>query len=279
MQVTETLMGDEARGGVGFLSERARELDDVVSRNRPMFFKRAFRYLGNAPDAEDAVQDALLSACKHLSQFRGQAQMSSWLTAIVINAARNHLRRRHGIHLSIEQPYGEDTLTLSERLPDLKPSPEQVCCATDAQDRLSKAVNQLSPTQRRAFQLRDIDGLTTKEAALVLGVPEGTVKSQLARARARIARIIRMKAGRSLVPPSGPLDAPEPGRTSFRAAIPSKSSATARRGLSVLNRPSPAGRTIAADPLSTRGDSDNEEIPCLSNLMGEQSAGANSSAA
>ena len=50
-----------------FFRERARELDNVVSRNLPMFYERAFRFLGNAPDAEDAVQDALLSACKHLA--------------------------------------------------------------------------------------------------------------------------------------------------------------------------------------------------------------------
>jgi len=56
-----------------------------------------------------------------------------------------------------------------------------------------EGVNQLSPKLRQAFQLRDIDGLTTKEAALVLGVPPGTVKAQLARARAKLAEIIRVK--------------------------------------------------------------------------------------
>jgi|ERR1700691_2575928 RNA polymerase sigma-70 factor (ECF subfamily) len=97
----------------GFFGERAQELDSVVSRNLPMFYKRAFRFLGNAPDAEDAVQDALLSACKHLGQFRGQAQLSTWLTAIVTNAALMQLRRRRGSHLSLEQQQEEDGLTLS----------------------------------------------------------------------------------------------------------------------------------------------------------------------
>jgi hypothetical protein len=75
----------------GVLSERAQELDSVVSRYLPMFYKRAFRFLGNRPDAEDAVQDALLSAYQHLGQFRGQAQLSTWLTTIVTNAARMKL--------------------------------------------------------------------------------------------------------------------------------------------------------------------------------------------
>src|SRR5580698_397093 len=75
----------------GVFCERTQELDSVVSRYLPMFYRRAFRFLGNATDAEDAVQDALLSAYKHLGQFRGQAQLSTWLTTIVTNAARMHL--------------------------------------------------------------------------------------------------------------------------------------------------------------------------------------------
>jgi DNA-directed RNA polymerase specialized sigma24 family protein len=76
---------------------------DVVSRYLPMFYKRAFWYLGNAADAEDAVQDALLSACKHWEQFRGHAQLSTWLAAIVINASRMQLRRRRATLFSIKR--------------------------------------------------------------------------------------------------------------------------------------------------------------------------------
>ena len=181
----------EVRPGV--FGERAQELGTVVSRYLPMFYKRAFRFLGNTTDAEDVVQDALLSAYKHLGQFRGQAQLSTWLTTIVTNAARMQLRRRRGSYLSLDEEQGEDGLTFSERLPDLKPSPEEVCVTAEARDRLVDGVKQLSPKLRQAFQLRDIDGLTTKEAALVLGVPQGTVKAQLARARAKLAGIIRAK--------------------------------------------------------------------------------------
>src|ERR1700716_3283631 len=120
MSAIETLTGGERAVDFGFFGERTRELDNAVSRNLPMFYKRAFRFLGNRADAEDAVQDALLSACKHLGQFRGQAQLSTWLTAIVTNAARMHLRRRRRVnYLSLEEQKGEDGLTLSEKLPDL----------------------------------------------------------------------------------------------------------------------------------------------------------------
>src|SRR5580704_17205599 len=162
MSAIATFIEGERAVRSGVFHERAQELDSVVSRYLPMFYKRAFRFLGNATDAEDAVQDALLSAYKHLGQFRGQAQLSTWLITIVTNAARMQLRRRRGSYLSLDEEHGEDGLTFSERLPESKPSPEEVC-------------------------------LTAKEAAVVLGVPQGTVKAQLARARAKLDRTMRVK--------------------------------------------------------------------------------------
>jgi RNA polymerase sigma-70 factor (ECF subfamily) len=196
MRGTETRVesGQEVRAGVS--GERARELDDVVSRNLRAFHQRAFRYLGNAPDAEDAVQDALLSAYKHVSQFRGQARISTWLTAIVINAARMKLRRRRGVWLSLEEEHAEDGLPWSERIADTRPDPEEVCFTSEAHDKLIEVSKQLSPTLRRTFQLRHIEGLTTKETARLLGVPEGTVKAQVARARAKLISILRIKPRR-----------------------------------------------------------------------------------
>jgi RNA polymerase sigma-70 factor, ECF subfamily len=192
MSAIATFIEQQREIGPVVLGERAQELDSVVSRYLPMFYKRAFRFLGNATDAEDAVQDALLSAYKHLGQFRGQAQLSTWLTTIVTNAARMQLRRR-GSYVSLDEEQGEDGLTFSERLADSKPSPEEVCSAAEARDRLVEGVKQLSPRLRKAFQLRDIDGLTTKEAALVLSVPQGTVKAQLARARSKLAGMMPVK--------------------------------------------------------------------------------------
>src|SRR5260370_35190941 len=124
MQMTETSIENSGQGIADLLSERGRELDDAVSRYRPMFYKRAFRYLGNAPDAEDAVQDAPLSARKHLSEFRGQAQMSSGVTAIVINAARIELRHRRGFHLSVDHEPARDTLALEQRRAASSRSPD-----------------------------------------------------------------------------------------------------------------------------------------------------------
>jgi RNA polymerase sigma-70 factor (ECF subfamily) len=210
MSAIATFIQEERAVGSRVFCQRAQELESVVSRYLPMFYKRAFRFLGNATDAEDAVQDGLLSAYKHLGQFRGQAQLSTWITTIVTNAARMQLRRR-GSYLSLDEEQGGDGLTFSERLADSKPSPEEACSTEEARERLVDGVKRLSPKLRQAFQLREIDGLSTKEAALVLGVPEGTVKAQLARARAKLGRIIRVKPVRQ-----------RPRTGSLRTAVPAK---------------------------------------------------------
>jgi len=196
MSAIATFIEGESAVRSDLVGERAQELDTVVSRYLPMFYRKAFRFLGNVPDAEDAVQDALLSACKHLGQFRGQAQLSTWITTIVTNAALMKLRRRPN-YLSLDEQQGEDGLTFSEQLPDSKPSPEEICSSAEARDQLAEGIKQLSPKLRRAFQLREIDGLTTREAALVVGVPEDTLKAQLTRARAKLAGIMRPKRVRS----------------------------------------------------------------------------------
>src|SRR5260370_8905142 len=163
MSAMETLTGGERAVEFGFFGERTQEFDKAVSRNLPMFYKRAFRFLGNRPDAEDAVQDALLSACKHLGQLHAQAQLSTWLTAIVTNAARMQLRRRHrGSYLSLEEQKGEDGLTLSEKLPDLKPGPEEGGSASEVRDRVLGVISKIPRTRRRGFQRHDTDGLTTE---------------------------------------------------------------------------------------------------------------------
>src|SRR5580658_1218343 len=88
--IDSTLMTDRASR-----DKIRREMDDALLRYRSRFCRSAFRYLGNAADAEDAAQDALWSAYKHLSEFRGQARISTWPSAIMINSARMQLRSRN----------------------------------------------------------------------------------------------------------------------------------------------------------------------------------------
>jgi RNA polymerase sigma-70 factor (ECF subfamily) len=119
--------------------------------------------------------------------------MSTWLVAIVSNCARMQLRRRpRQIHVSLNDRFGdEEGYTLSERLAHFGPSPEEEYRKAELHERITQFLEELSPTLRRAFQLRDLDGLTTREAGKVLGVVDGTVKAQIARARAKLTRLVR----------------------------------------------------------------------------------------
>jgi RNA polymerase sigma-70 factor (ECF subfamily) len=171
----------------------ARKLQDVLSLRLPSFYRCAFRLLGNPADAEDAVQEALLAAYKHISQFRGQSQISTWLTSIVRNCALMQLRKRpRQIHIRLDEPFGqEQPRFLWEVLADERPSPEDEFRDSELTACLRKCAALLSPALRRTFQLRVVDGLSIFETARILGVPHGTVKAQLARARAKIARHMR----------------------------------------------------------------------------------------
>jgi RNA polymerase sigma-70 factor (ECF subfamily) len=171
----------------------ARELQRVLSLYLPSFYRCALRVLGNRDDAEDAVQEALLAAHKHLHQFRGQSQMSTWLTTIVSNCARMQLRKRpRQIHMPLEEQIGaEEGSFIFEQVADARPSPEEECRNSELAAHLRKCAALLSPNLRRTFQLRVVDGLSILETAQLLGVPLGTVKAQLARARAKIKRHMR----------------------------------------------------------------------------------------
>jgi RNA polymerase sigma-70 factor, ECF subfamily len=181
----------------------------ILSSGLPSLYRGAYRLLGNAADAEDAVQDALLAAYTHLDQFRGQAKMSTWLGTIVHNSARMELRRRlRHVHVPLDEPLREaDEHSVSDRLADRGPSPEDEYRSTELSRRLAQFHSRLSPTLRKTFQLRDIDGLSIREVARILGVPLGTVKAQSARARKKLRQLMRRALGsqtRNLTLPTVP---------------------------------------------------------------------------
>jgi len=170
---------------------KVQELIDVITHHSGRFRRIALGHLSNAADAEDAVQDALLSALTHVHQFRGQAKMSTWLTTIVINSARMKLRRRlTWVHLALDETDGQQDLPLENTVSDARPGPEEAYRKREIAETLAQATSRLSPTLRTTFQLRDIDGLSIRETADLLGVPVGTIKARLARARVRLREVM-----------------------------------------------------------------------------------------
>jgi RNA polymerase sigma-70 factor (ECF subfamily) len=169
------------------------EMLHALSSDLPSLHRYAYRILGNKADAEDAVQDAVLAAFKHLNQFRGEAQLSTWLTTIAINCARMHLRKRsRRPHISLDSRIGEgQKYSLSDILVDQRSNPENDCHKAKLSEILMKSAARLSPILRRTFYLRYVDHLSVCETARVLGIPIGTVKVQTARARAKLLKSLR----------------------------------------------------------------------------------------
>ena len=193
MQATVTHLDSNWGAESSTRNDKTREMQDILSRYRPRFQRSAYRNLGNAADAEDAVQDAMLAAYVHLDQFKGQSQMSTWLTAIVMNSARMHLRRRpRRLHVSLDEPLREDQeYSFADRLADSRPSPEDDCRNAELRGHIVQAVAQLSPSLQRTYQLCGLNGLSLRETAHTLGLAEGTVKAQMSRARAKLTRLLR----------------------------------------------------------------------------------------
>jgi RNA polymerase sigma-70 factor (ECF subfamily) len=193
MQTPDSYACADENPGLPCGPERTQALEQILSAGLASFYRQAYRLLGNRADAEDAVQDALLAAYTHLDQFRGQSQISTWLTTIVLNCARLQLRRRiRHVHVPLEESIGENpTISVLERIADQRSNPEEDCRYRELTTQLNHFHAQLSPTLRRTFQLRVVEGLSIRETARILGVPAGTVKAQSARARRKLKQWMR----------------------------------------------------------------------------------------
>jgi RNA polymerase sigma-70 factor (ECF subfamily) len=168
----------------------------LVRRHRDHLWAVALRTLGNPDDAADALQDALISAMRHAASFRGDAQLSTWLHRIVVNACLDRLRRR-AAHPTTPLP-DDDHAGRAPHLPAARDEYEARDTAADVQAALAT----LSPDQRAAIVLVDIEGYPVDEVAAILEVPSGTVKSRCARGRAKLLPLLEhLRGGESGNPP------------------------------------------------------------------------------
>jgi len=154
--------------------------EEIVKRYQQVAFRTAYVVTGSAADAEDAAQEAFVKAYRALDRFRPDAPFRPWLLRIVANEARNRVRssgRRQHLDLRLAEGF---------RPGDAAPSPEAVAVAADERRRLLALVNALSDEDRRVIACRYFLELSSEETAAALGVPEGTVKSRLSRALARL---------------------------------------------------------------------------------------------
>ena len=148
---------------------------ELVRRHRVRLWAVALRTLGDREEAADAVQEALISAYRSAHRFRGDSAVTTWLHRIVVNACLDRVRRRSA----------RPTVPLA----DTEPLPVPAVDSDTALD-VRAALARLPADQRAALVLVDVQGYSVAEAATILEVAEGTVKSRCARGRARLAALL-----------------------------------------------------------------------------------------
>ncbi|MCW6009072.1 RNA polymerase sigma factor SigM [Micromonospora sp. CPCC 205371] len=159
---------------------------ELFHRHRDRLWAVAIRTLTDREEAADALQDALLNAHRSAHRFRGDSAVTTWLHRIVVNACLDRIRRRQA-HPTVPLP--------DSGRPDDERSVRGVEPAAPATDHdtvldVQQALSQLPEEQRSALILVDVQGYPVAEAAVMLGVAEGTIKSRCARGRARLATML-----------------------------------------------------------------------------------------
>lgn len=153
---------------------------EFVRRHRDRMWAVALRTLNDPDEAADAVQDAFISAFRSAGSFRGQAQVTTWLHRIVVNACLDRVRRRQI----------RAALPLPEAGPGEPAMPRDAMADRDTRLAVDDALRSLPVEQRAAIVLTDVEGYSVAETARLLGVAEGTVKSRCARGRTRLAVLL-----------------------------------------------------------------------------------------
>jgi RNA polymerase sigma-70 factor, ECF subfamily len=176
MVTTEAELLEKARNG------DSGAVDEILARHERQVFRFGLRMCGNEEDARDVLQDTLLSAFRNLNGFRGDAQLSTWLYQI----ARSYClkTRRRGMN----EPQQTEPLDQPEAaaVPSAEAGPDARAHAREIGSLLQAAILSLPEAHREVLVLRDVEGLSAEEAAKVVGIEVGALKSRLHRARAEL---------------------------------------------------------------------------------------------
>jgi RNA polymerase sigma-70 factor (ECF subfamily) len=186
MDTSTTLPAPRAR------HEREVIFRDLLGAHRDRLYRFVLRHIGHAAEAEDLAQQAFVEAARTYEHFRGESQLSTWLYGIAMNLVRNHLSRApHRVH----RFEGESALD-DQACPSA--DPEQQCAMTELVRLLEHELNGLMPEMREVLLLVALDDMSYEDAAALLSVPIGTVRSRVSRARAHLRR--RMAACGAVLP-------------------------------------------------------------------------------
>jgi len=165
----------------------------IMRRHNQLLYRVARAILRNDGEAEDVMQDAYVRAYEHLDQFVGKAKFSTWLTRIAVHEAL--ARQRRGNRNQELEPKSERERDPMDRFASLAPNPEQQASNSEVRRLLEEAVEKLPDAYRTVFMLRDVEEMSTTDAADALEITEDNVKVRLHRARALLRESLYARAG------------------------------------------------------------------------------------
>jgi RNA polymerase sigma-70 factor, ECF subfamily len=165
----------------------------VMRRHNQRLYRVARAILRNDGEAEDVMQDAYVRAYEHLAQFAGRAKFSTWLTRIAVHEAL--ARQQRGNRYQELEPMSERNGDPMNGLVSSEPNPEQQASNSEIRKLLEEAVEKLPDAYRTIFMLRDVEEMSTTDAAEVLEISEENVKVRLHRARALLRKDLYHRVG------------------------------------------------------------------------------------
>lgn len=163
------------------------ELVRALAEEGDRLYALALRTTRDPALAADAVQEAFVAALEHFDEFRGDARLGTWLHRIVFNKSID-LMRAKGREAPLQED-GVDAEELVHAAPWARP-PDEILLGTESRQALERAFGELPPVQRAVFELREIEGRPTEEAARILEIPPATVRVYLHRARMRLRALL-----------------------------------------------------------------------------------------
>ena len=161
--------------------------EQLVKRYDRKLFRIAQSVTHNREDSQDAVQETFCKAFQNLDHFREDSKFSTWLIRITLNQSLTKLRRQRAVReVSLDEDFQANGDMLPIEVADWAPNPEQFYLASELRNILVKTLKELRPILQTVFVLRDIEGLSIRETAVVLNQSHTTVKARLLRARLQL---------------------------------------------------------------------------------------------
>jgi RNA polymerase sigma-70 factor, ECF subfamily len=158
--------------------------EQLVRRYEVRLFRIAQHITHNREDAQDAVQEAFVKVFRKLNQFQAKSQFSTWLIRITVNESLMKLRKQHSTReVSIDEDFESSEHTAPFELADWIPNPEELYKESELRNILRNELQELRPSLRVVFVLRDVEGLSTEQTAEVLELTPEAVKARIWRAR------------------------------------------------------------------------------------------------